>query len=269
MTPNTLVYNRAGHKARYLSSTPDGHAVKPAVTFWDDDGEERQDYDGIALWDECFLKPPTEVLHEEVAQLNAEIEAAQTELSTLRQTRRQEGADIDARKARLKQHEALARLDDYTAGRITHYLMAGEYGRDLRVITLAQTKLDDYRKGYQMLSLNAETSWGGKVEWRLHQYGDGSGSSDAVVPCCSHEDAVKEGVKRFEVLLAKWRAKDTSYPVVGTGHIARSAKNLGLPVPDDVAASIKAEELKAAQDAVARAEAELEKARTRLNQTIS
>ncbi len=261
--PGTTVYNRAGHKARYLSSTADGHAVKPAVTFYDGDGEERQDYDGIALWHECFLKPPTEVLHEEVAQLNAQIEAAQAALEELRLKRREEDKGIEERKARLKQHELLARLDDYVAGKITHYLILESYENIPRIITLDQTKGDDYDKRYRLLTLHAKTSWGGKLEWSLSQYYDGSGMADKVIPCRSQEEAVAEGTKIFEANLAKWR-KPEERRFVSIRWLLCGAKNLGLTVPEDVLAANRADTLQQATKTAEDARASLAKAETAL-----
>lgn len=263
--PGTTVYNRSGHCASFLSRLPHAaYAVRPQITIVDHEGEAIEDFDGLAEWHEIFLSPPVAKLNEEVAALNVQIEGLEAKRDTVRQQLREQDAEINARKERLKQHELLARLDDYVAGKITHYLILENYDNVPRVITLKETKGDDHQKAYRLLYLKAETTWGGKVEWKLSQYRDGSCSTETVLPCCSREEAIKEGTKVFEAMLAKWRGRAQNYPHVSPTSLIRAGKNLGLLVPEDVLAADRAATLQSATKTAEDARAALTKAEAQL-----
>ncbi len=247
----------------------DGHIVRPQLVIaCSGDGDTDESYDGLAEWHEIFLSPPKAQLDEEVAALNAKVAALRAEIISIHWERNALSEDIEARRGRIKQHSALALLDDFITGKITHYVScAMSYNREARhTIAIESFKeatcgsSSPYRSKDELKLLTLFGSSKGDLTWRLSQYSDGSGSYTEVIPCASLEHATSVARGLFDAEVAKWRANVEG--CWGPASIIYTAQKLGLPVPSEAA------EQKRAADIVA-ARKKTEKAQEAFNEAIA
>ena len=269
----TRVYSRDGSSGEYVTHTKDGHLVKEGTTVYSADPEIGEDtfYDRPAFWHEVYLKPPVAELHEEVAQLNAQIEKLQGEVAAVRQERWTLDTEIAARKARITQHKQLAQLDDFIAGKITCYVEVG-YSH-AAIVPLDETRAEygesHYENGRYVKDLRLLTLFGnakGDLQWKLNRYSDGSGNYTEVTPCATREQAVAVLAKIAEEKWAKARAGE-SVPYIDS-FIISFAKE-GIAAPQDIVEKLKAEKLDALRKQVESAEAAVVTTRERLAKALA
>lgn len=265
--PGDEVFDIHGRAGSYVGRVSGGHVVEPMFEREEADGEPY--YGDAQTWKEVFAKPPTEKLNAEVARIEAELAAARQALAQVREARRAEDSDHQARAAARKQVAQLQQLDDYIAGKITHFV-ADRYSYDTIEIHEAAEflKVKDgensrFDPKLRLLSLYGGSK--GDLSWHISDYSEG-GRSDAysgqVFPCTSLEQAQEKAAAQLLVKCAEWR-KQVHNQHIATS-LARCAAKLGLTLPDDVAAVARAVEanrritaLAAARDAATKAAAEL------------
>lgn len=289
MTPSTsiatdtIVYNLHGGEAQYVSSLPNGHhIVRPGYTQYDPDPDvgEYTSYDGVAEWHEVFLKPPVEKLHEEVARLSGQIADLRKTVQVIMGERVVLDRQMAERKARITQHEQLDQLDDYLAGKITHFVVLDHgYGfdrlRGISIRTFKDAVKEDDRYGWDRDRTKLLTLFGdskGNLTWRINEYAQSSGShNESVIPCTSLEQARDTARKLYEEELALWRAEQAvpsaPKPAKRPWHastLVEHAKTLDLPVPQDAVESAARDKRKAMEDAVESARKALLKAEANL-----
>ncbi len=181
-------YDMYGNQYR-VAKVDKGESLVWAQVF-DDDGEV---YNGeLCIVDESALHdtPPRQKLDSQIAELQQERKNLFAQVAVLRQELTDFERGADNRMVKLKQHKALRRLDDFLAGRITHYVESG-YGPP-KIVTFEDAKTKDSydnRNKLKLLSLFGCTN--GDLEWGLNLYNDGSGIYKTVVPCVSHTEAVR------------------------------------------------------------------------------
>ncbi|MGL5734335.1 MAG: hypothetical protein ACRCYS_05665, partial [Beijerinckiaceae bacterium] len=215
--------------------------------------------------------PPTaeivaEVLRaeNELARLKAEIAAATTEASNA------EKANAE-RLAKLAKYAALARIEDFLEGRMTHFVMWGQYSREITIKPFDEVMLSKSDSGrldgdVKLLSLfgtcRSHPEHGnkdGNLLWRVNQYRDGSGSWLNAQPCLSEDEAKEVAAKWIN---GQWdehrgledRAKGAYWLKGSIG----SAQAIGLDVPDDIATDFKDFQERQARDAVQKAQEALD-----------
>lgn len=269
IAPGTIVYSRHGHEAEYVMTMPNGmHAVRPGHEEYSCDPEvgSQTVYEGLAEWPEVFLKPPTEKLHAEVAALQEQIEQLQRRLIEVREKDRQAETEIQARMARLKQHEKLAYLDDFIAGKVTHYVIEQQYGdKKLSITEIGKTE-SQYAEGcglarVRLLCLFGESK--GDISWNINQYSDGSSTSWTTVhPCTSLQQAQQVAAKLYNAQLEKWRAEHLNDGKLKPSHwshnaLIETATHLGLPVAEDLTAYVQERRVKRYAEMVGKAVKEL------------
>lgn len=276
--PGTIVYNRLGHEARYVAPIGErNHIVRPGRSYYNPDpdvGEETH-YEGVEEWPEVYLRPPVAKLNEEVAALSAQIEDLRKAVRVVMDERAVLDRQMAERKDRIKQHSQLAQLDDYLAGKITHFvLLSRGYNTD-RLHDVAvepfkeameQEKQAWTRKGaLKLLSLHGDSK--GDLTWRINRYSDDSGSWTEVIPCMSLEQAEQIARSLYEEKLAAWRAEQINPPTKAVDsqawssfQLVKHAQDRGYPVPADAAAHLEADRLAEAREDVAKARNALKKA---------
>jgi len=259
-TTDSTVYSRFGETARYVINTPEGHLVVPKLTVLDGEGNEIESEGSPAIWSEFFLNPPTEKLNEEVVALNKTLQTLREQIYVAGKEHRGMDKEIEARRARITQHEQLATLDKYLTQGISHYVSVS-YGR-VEILAKENTKSEYSRDAFKLLTLYGDTK--GNLSWRLDQYADGSGGSRVLVyPACSLEEA-KEIVEHvFEEKWKGWRTgagEDFHWVDSYIG----SAKKLGYPIPEDVLAFSKEKAIKTHSASVEKMEKDLEAAKETL-----
>lgn len=274
-----VVYDRRGREARYLGPSPNGafHLVAPGYEAYDPNPDvgSYTDYQGLEEWPEVCHEPPVPKLNAEVAALNAQIEELRKAVRVVMDERAALDRQTVERKARLTQHEQLAQLDDYLAGKITHFVVLSRGYSAGKLTDVAVEPFKDAmeqerqpwtRNGVlKLLSLHGDAK--GDLTWRINHYSDGSGSWTEVIPCTSLEQAQQIARRLYEEKLAAWRAEQISPPAKAVDsqawssyQLVKHAKDRGYPVPADALAHLEADMMAEAQESVQKARNALRRA---------
>lgn len=240
-----MKYLANGQEAEVIQELSDGFLVRPILT----DGYE--DYPGNPeIVYQLFDNPPTAKVAAKVAALTEELARKQVELNRVID-------DLEAATRRrteliasLSQVPTLQYVDDFIAGKITHYVFTSAYG-DLEILPIEKTK---ERDGFKLLTLFGSSD--GCLSWRLNQYVDGSGSSRAVIPARSEEEARE---KAEEWVLRSIR--DGQYEHWDT---VIAARKLGIELPAEYVEKARQNKLKRILENVDYRRKELANAETEL-----
>ena len=236
INPGDTIYSQHGHAAVLVAASGGVYIVRPI--FEDEDGEQEGD---IETWGKVFRTPPAA----ETADAEARLQKLRSELSEMQSQRyafdREEKARID----RLKQHKELECLDQWLAGQVTHYVAISPYGFGVKVIPVGET-IENYSSsnGYGLLTLQAyQSHQTNGIRWTVY-YRDKNRhyNSDAVTErvflCCGEDAAkakaaeiVKEAVDK-QMALPHEKRSDLD-------RIIQHANNYGIPVPQELADSLK------------------------------
>ena len=262
---DTIIYSRSGHRAKYICSVAGryghDHFVRPEVEFSTPDGDVDSSFEGAAVWHEFFLAPPRAVIDKEIEALEEKATALRAEVYQLGREKSEVEQDVIARKARLSKHAQLKQLDDFITKGVACYVTC-DYCGEINTKGFNGTKSDYGRDSFRLLSLFGDSK--GQLNWRLNLYSDGSGNYIECIPCASNEDAKAAVAELLNRRWDQWR-KDGKLSYL-SGY-AKSSREYGIPVPEDVAAQIakgeeetKLKNLDHAQKAFAEARAALMKA---------
>lgn len=179
-----------GAEVEVIAKTPAGFLVVP---IYDGDEGSQTDYDAPFNADKVYDKPPTEKLNAEIAALQERIRELSAERNTLSGDVRDLEAKINARKDAIKQHEKLKHLEDFIAGKITHYVETCGYDAP-KIVEFSKSFSDgsneyDRPRALKLLTLFGKSN--GDLNWNLGQYYDGSGHSPNVFVARSLEEAIE------------------------------------------------------------------------------
>ena len=250
MTPGDLCYLESGAEMRYLGAYEDRHLVAPIEVLEDDQerlGEPRF-VDVVYHDDRAAVAKRSKT----VADLDAKIAEQYRELSRLQGEVREASKDREGVLRRIKEHKTLARLDDYLAGKLTHYVMR----RWNRVEILDVSKEKSPGEGnLRLLVLFGNSK--GNISWRLNRYSDGSGQDwDHVTPCTSLEEARVEAQGLLDFLIDKTITEKRG---AGLDDLVRSAITLGLKVKAEHFDAVAAAEQQSRAKRIEAARTEIEK----------
>lgn len=210
---------------------------------------------------QVFDEPPTAVRSQNIAELEAKLAALRTERDGLREEIRTAKSERDSLVARLKEVPALRRIDDFIAGRFTHYLT--EDGGTFEIIAVADARCEgasSYSRELKLLTLFGATN--GDLSWRLNRYKDGSGNGTMVHLCQSEQEAKDLIVERINQLLTEEPATRGCW----FRYYEKSLQKYGLPVPDVITTRLRDDRVKGFTDAKAKAQSELEAANKALEE---
>lgn len=249
------VYLLSGRECEYVSAAGNQHVVAP---LYDTEyGPETRDH---KLVDRVYREAPSEKLASEVLALETRLADLKAQIRDGETVVREFERDAVARKARLTAHAGLQRLDDFIAGRITHFAMVG-YDPPYRIDTFDQalkpSESECRTRSLRLLSLFGGTN--GDLTWNINRWSDGSGSWNECIPCTSYQEAEVMILARIEKDLHEKWAKESSRPWV-MDKIIVCAKSFGVPVPEEIETAVTAYKVQAAQDRVAKMRAELDSA---------
>ncbi len=236
------VYDQQGNFYQYVSEHPSGagHICLPWFESRDNDGSP-YDWTGDPVTIRVVYSDAQEAVQKseaKVAELNAKADALRLELAELQKTKSASDREISERKARITQHEKLRLLDDYIAGKITHFVVAPEYGSTVEVKTVEQALKDNDRhaRGIKLLTLYGDSK--GDLQFRINSYSDGSGNSFSgdAYPFTNEGDAqafAKDLVARKlnDCISGKHGVNGAGIPA-GLDGWAKTAKAFGVPIPD-------------------------------------
>lgn len=263
--PGATVFTEDGARAEYLGAVDGVHAIRLVRI----DEEECEFLGNPRVVHRVFRKPPRQALDAEIVRLDGEIQRRRDELSAL-QT--EIGEATKGRRdtlARLKEHVALKHIDDFVAGRLTHFVVLDHSGIAVKPAAEALTtkEEDRYNKKLRLLTLYGAT--GGELQWRLHQYSDGSGINNysEVYPFPSEAEAIDWARGMLDHLFAEAMAGNGDWRN-RLADLAASARKIGMTLPPEVAERVRAGRIGAHERVVderrkqwADAEAALAKAR--------
>ena len=270
-TAGAEVYDIHGRAATYVAAVSSGHIVEP---IYEHDDYEEPSYGQPETWREVFAVPPTAKLHAEVAEIEQQLLAARNALAEVRAERRAEDAEYAARGTNRKQFEKLKNLDDFIAGKITHFVVQNDYSDQVTIEPfdsfMPEANERRYEKKLRLLSLYGDSK--GDLSWRIERYSDGSGDGwkhGNCWPAISYEDALAKADAWLQKRYAEWRKEPDGHQKYKSLAYADSAAALGLTIPEDIAAHAKAMREKHLQAGIASAKKDLDAAQLRYNNAIA
>lgn len=207
MKAGDVVYTVNGQEAIYVADGGDYVIVRPLLEYERPDGEIVQLRGELTGVPEVFDKPPRQRLDEEIQRLQALAQAQRKELTEVaRQVSEAKKGHEDVL-ARLKQHDALRRIDDVIAGKVKWAVTVDYSGVHVQPIekVIASGDRFDYRDGlFKLVSLYGGSK--GDLGWRVNNYADDSGSSQEVWLFVTEEEAHEKAKEFFDVGVKEWRA---------------------------------------------------------------
>ncbi len=244
----STVYKLDGTQGTYIEELSTGEHLVSVVYYIDnqldvDEFEFDVEEVHIEIWDKVYSNPPRAQREEQITRLESVIDSQQEELSQLYDNirlQRQELYNLDAKhKARLeaiKQHKALANLELFLQGKITHFLKVSDSSYEIvdfkegLALSEANSRYDKHK--FKLLTLYGRTD--GNLEWNINEYSSDSCNKQLVYPCISYEDAEAKVLEIWHEKLASLKLDD-----YGLIPICETAKKLGIPLKEDVASWCK------------------------------
>lgn len=264
------VYDIHGRAASFIGMSANGYIVEPIYENYD----EEPSYGQPETWREVFKEPPTAKLHAEVAELANQVKEACDALQLVRKERAAEDAEYSRRTAARKHFAQLERLDDFIAGKITHFVVLNDYSDRITIQTFDEFMPvieDRYTKKIRLLCLYGDSK--GQLDWRAERYSDGSGDGwkhGNCWPATSYDDAMEKAEAWLNRRVAEWRkVADDHHEKHKSLPYAESAVALGLCVPDDLAAHADAMRKKHDKYALEQAEKEFLRSKQRYEEALA
>lgn len=259
------VFDIHGRQGAYIASYGGYHLVAPEYEGGDY-GEPS--WGSPEQWDQIFLNPPTQKLEAKVDELDKLITEKRAELKRVNEELDQAGRRHHEQLKKLKQHQALQRIEDYLDGKFTHFLHVSDYSGP-KIVTKDEALDQDDRwdKQLKLLCLFGDTK--GDLQWKINRYRDGSGSNwDEVFPVSSEEEAIEIARRLFAEAVAEWREQEKKHYGKAVNW-ARQDNKGWLEVPDDLRNYLQELELAGKRGAVETARKALEDAQAKLNALIA
>jgi hypothetical protein len=230
-----LKYLADGREVEVIQELESGYLVQYYYTVGGSDAGEYGlylDCVNTQIVDRVFDTPPVAKFHESIAELNSQIEKIEETKSAKFAELKEVSKAIDDASTKRRQHEQLRLLDDFIAGKITHYVEFWTYGAP-KIIEFQDAICNYDKKRLKLLTLFGDSK--GCLEWKLSSYSDGSGGSSTVIPATSYEQAV-EVARAHVVELLENSVDSPSQFCVDT------ADKWEVPVSDDYRQQAKSEE---------------------------
>jgi hypothetical protein len=257
----STVYTADGRAVRVITNLPDGRKV---VEHAVEDGDDDLYFTGqTEIVGRVFDDPPREAFHKDILkleerqkQLRDQIHVMSTQIADAERAHTQ-------RMTKLQKYEQLQLVEDFLDGKITHYVIVRDSyysdGTQIQISTPQAEVCGDERPSYQN-KLKLLALYGNQndrtLEWLLHYYSDGSGSSRQLVyPFTSLEAAQAKAtalmVKAFDVVRKKPQFAD---------YAIASARALNMAVPADILEIQQTKQMKSLQSYVDEARKKLAEA---------
>jgi hypothetical protein len=208
----------------FYSDTGDGCPRKAT-------SEDDIDFDNIEFGNECivdivFESPPIEAISRKIEKLDERKQTLMNQVAVLKEGER----TLKQRLEYLKKYDQLSRIEDFLAGKITHYCKdRNPYSRIQTPIVVRVADEDQHARDLKLLCLFGKSDR--SMEWKLNRYSDGSGDWSRIWPFCSQEEAE---VKAREILAESFmnfrKEYPNGYPCLGRD-LVEAAKACGAPIP--------------------------------------
>lgn len=256
-----IKYLADGEIVRILSQpAPDQIVVEIGRTYKDEPDELF--FEGVRVVKKVYDKPPVEAFHKDILSLEARANELRQHIRIMDEMERNTKRRVES----LKVYDQLQRVEDFLAGKITHYVIYDGYcNTPIPVISTPKDEIsgDDRYGELKLLAL-----YGTKertLEWKLNQYCDGSGGTKQCIPCCSLEEAQQKAREILAKSLGSYKVPD-QYNCQHGLDLCAAAKTLGVPLPDGFEEALQKCRVRNCESEVARRKAELVTAMTALQQ---
>lgn len=272
MNPGDTVYSQRGEQAVLVARSGCEFIVRPI--YEDDDGEHEGN---VETWGTAFRTPPAPKLDAKTKAAEERLQSLQQQVSEMERKQHEFTRDEKTRMERIKRHDALADLDRYLAGEITHYVSVHDYYPTVAIIPLGDT-IEDYSSsdGYGLLSLMPSRTWDKRVVFSVYYREPNRNSSnysrtDKVFPCCGEEAAKAKAAEVLAGYVADQLAQEPTKRRYTEQLIAACAVH-GVDVPQsliDDMRTMERQSLEAQRTKAANALAEIDAKVAALHQTES
>lgn len=241
MSSNDIKYLADGRVVRVLAQpAPDRIVVEIGRVYDEDDPDAELFFNGTEVVDRVYDKAPSEAISREILDLTKELNSLMDSVSELRAVEAATRKRVDA----LKIYSQLERVEDFLAGKITHYVKWEGYLFDadapvpfVSAVTEERCASDKgSRAPLKLLVLNGTPEC--TLEWKLNHYSDGSGSSYHCIPCCSLEEAQAKAREILSRSFAKYSVPSGGN-LVRAEQLVKAAKACGAPIPDGFEAKLR------------------------------
>lgn len=224
-----IKYLANGHMVRVLAqAAPDQIVVELGRTYEND--PEEVFFEGTRVVKKVYDRPPVDALHTDITKLETRQAGLRESVRALEETERGVKKRVEA----LKVYDQLARVEDFLSGKITHYVLYGNYYSNqfpIPRISTPQAEIsgDDQYGEVKLLALYGTRER--TLEWKLNRYSDGSGDKSHCIPCCSLEEAQQKAREILAESISKYKVPD-QYNCQHGLELVQAAKTYGVPLPD-------------------------------------
>lgn len=239
-----IVYLKNGKKAKFIGELDGRFIVSPCFIYYID-GDEEEDFFGSEIVDEIFKKAPTHFYEAELIDIKDKIKMANAELKKIKDEISSEVQEAKKTRENLlkvfEENKALKHIEDFLAGKITHYVYKAWDG--IKIIEKNNANCEWEPKKLKLLTLFGDSK--GNLRWKLNDYSSPSSSYYTVIPCLSLEEAEKEALILFNKDIEEYKAGKLH----DVDHIVKNAKRLNIELPNFIV-----EEYKNKKEAIAKRE---------------
>lgn len=211
-------------------------------SVYDYDGDEQEVLGELRVVEGVWDAAPTEVYDKRIKALEKKVVELEREAVQKRLEISEMEAEFKVRSAKYTAIPELRQLDQFIAGKITHYVHVQKwYSPRIMAFSDEVSEYTDNERGLnkmRLLSLFGKSN--GDLEWSLNQWNDGSGSKYEVIPCCSLEEA--QAVLQVEF--------DKRFVDSASATLLKDAETAGVQVPDDFRQRVRDEQIKQARKTV-------------------
>lgn len=229
-------------------------------SVYDYDGDEQEVLGELRIVDDVWDTAPTEVYDKRIRVLEKKIVELERDVVQKQLSIKEMDAQIKNQELRYKAIPELRQLDQFIAGKITHYVHIRKW-RSPRITAFSEEASEYSDREYGLDKMRLLTLYGlskGNLEWRLNEYSSHSMQDDIVIPCCSLEDAKAALQVEFDKRFDEPRAGE---------ELLKDAEAAGVVIPDAFRERIRAAKIASAQKTVDKLSAQVIEANKKLIET--
>lgn len=260
------VWCEDGRRAEFIAATPHGIVVR--LGFYRPGDEEDEYYDAVSMVDRVFSEPPTKIIEDRIAELMQKETAARDALAEVRKSAFEAEREVKERMARLAKYPPLATLEALLEKRVTHFAIKKSYSETADIETFEEATTyeeNEYGRKRRHVRMLALVGTGDLLEWKINEYGDGSGDWGADAwPCLSYEGALKIVT---EICLEQCVRLESATPkgqIDGRhAYVVENAKKYGIAIPEWISEAVARARAGAVKKQVAEAEEKLAQIRAK------
>jgi len=265
---DTIVYNRDGARAKFISKIDNYYFVIPEIEYQGWEGDIETDWGNATQWREIFIKPPTEILDEAVVKRNNELKVLDEKVSDAYKKINESNKLITEQKDKFARYERLKYLEDFIDGKINYLVRLRNWysSETYESVTICEFKdaisrKDDsdyyYRDKLKFVTLFGDTK--GNLNFCLSEYYMERDYKETVIPCKSYNEALEVAQKAVN------EEADKITPEKGINiSFINSARKLGLGIPIEMVNYENAQKEKARAGNISRLQEQLEKTKKEL-----